>query len=507
MFDARQQTGAPPEGAAAALREIERLVEYAATLATATRSCDSWTGVERGRALRSLDRLAGVLATARAGLLVAERAALTSIRPGDRDFTSARARVTRTGLGEARREVLQAETLATLAAVASAVSDGRVPLPHVDALARATAGAGEQARETLTRPDVQAELVGLAQRQTVKEFSATVARMVAEQDPDTLERGAAAQHRARFFVMSHQADGTYLRGRLDRLAGESLRVAIASVGQAPDADRDKPQADADALVALAERAVSGAAGVRARRTDDRGLLVADPEQDAADARVSGVAGRPTVSLLVPAETFAELRAARQRGEAAVEAGEDAEGGAGASATMAWEPVPPATLEDGTPVAMSQLARAMCDCEIGRIVINADGLPLDLGRTQRLYTGAQRRAVIVRDRQCAWNGCDVPAAYCEVHHIRWWERDLGPTSVENGVLLCSHHHHVVHELDLTIQRLGRPPGRGGGARVGEPVRYAFRRGDGRVLSAPPGGGDAGRDGRGCVGPRQGELEVA
>jgi hypothetical protein len=175
--------------------------------------------------------------------------------------------------------------------------------------------------------------------------------------------------------------------------------------------------------------------------------------------------------------------------------------------MAWEPVPPATLEDGTPVAMSQLARAMCDCEIGRIVINADGLPLDLGRTQRLYTGAQRRAVIVRDRQCAWNGCDVPAAYCEVHHIRWWERDLGPTSVENGVLLCSHHHHVVHELDLTIQRLGRPPGRGGGARVGEPVRYAFRRGDGRVLSAPPGGGDAGRDGRGCVGRRQGELEVA
>ena len=93
----------------------------------------------------------------------------------------------------------------------------------------------------MTRPDVQAELVGLAQRQTVREFSAAVARMVAEQDPDTLERGAAAQHRARFFVMSHQADGTYLRGRLDRLAGESLRVAIASVGQAPDADGTSPR--------------------------------------------------------------------------------------------------------------------------------------------------------------------------------------------------------------------------------------------------------------------------
>ena len=129
MFDSRRQTETLPVGAPAAMRELDRLVESAAALATATRGCDSWTGVERGRALRSLDRLAGVLATARAGLLVAERAALTSVRPGDRDFTSARARLTRTGLGEARREVLQAETLATLPALASAVSDGRVRSP------------------------------------------------------------------------------------------------------------------------------------------------------------------------------------------------------------------------------------------------------------------------------------------------------------------------------------------------------------------------------------------
>ena len=122
----------------------------------------------------------------------------------------------------------------------------------------------------------------------------------------------------------------------------------------------------------------------------------------------------------------------------------------------WRPVEPAALEDGTPLAMSQLAQALCDSEIGRIVLSADGLPLDLGRTQRLYTGQQRRAIIVRDRACAWNGCDVPAAYCQVHHIRWWDRDHGTTSVDNGVLLCTHHHHVVHQHDLHIQRLTRPP---------------------------------------------------
>ncbi len=134
--------------------------------------------------------------------------------------------------------------------------------------------------------------------------------------------------------------------------------------------------------------------------------------------------------------------------------------------------------------MSQLARVLCDCEVGRIVLSAEGLPLDVGRTERLFTAAQRRAIVVRDRHCAWNGCEVPAAYCEAHHIRWWDRDDGETSVENGMLLCSHHHHVVHQLDLEIARLTAPR-RARGAPLGEPTRYEFRRPDGGVVSAPPG----------------------
>ena len=82
----------------------------------------------------------------------------------------------------------------------------------------------------------------------------------------------------------------------------------------------------------------------------------------------------------------------------------------------WSPVVPATLEDGTPVAMSELARCLCEADITRIVMAADGQPLDVGRTRRLHTPAQRKAVIARDRQCVWNGCETPAARCEVHHV-------------------------------------------------------------------------------------------
>jgi hypothetical protein len=103
-------------------------------------------------------------------------------------------------------------------------------------------------------------------------------------------------------------------------------------------------------------------------------------------------------------------------------------------------------------------------------------------------------VIVRDRACAWNGCEVPAAYCEVHHIRWWDRDDGPSDFENAVLLCSHHHHVVHQHDLAVARVhpgvrppGGPPYDHDGRRQrsvrDEPVRYEFRDRRDTIVSAP------------------------
>lgn len=460
----------------AALDRLDDIVALAAGLGDDVAACGAWHGADRRRALALLDRLAGSLATVRAALVTAEQRAQTSVGVGDRDFLAARARATRGGLGEARREVRQAETLTAMPAVAEAVGTGRVPLAHLDALGRVVDGAGERATAELGRPETQERLVRMAERSSLREFTAAAARLIASFDPAGLEKAAADQRRERFFVMSRQPEGTFLRGRLDHLSAEVLRTAIAAVGMAPDDERSKPQADADALVALAERAVSGMAGVRGRRTAPSGTLLPDAEQDAADARVSGVAGRPTVSILVPAETFAELqRVQRSRGRAAAPEG----------AECGWRSVEPAVLEDGTPLAMSEVARVLCDSEVGRIVMSADGVPMDLGQTQRLYSGQQRRAVIVRDRVCAWGGCDVPAAYCEVHHIRWWDRDVGPTSVENGVLLCSHHHHVVHQHDLDIVRLGRPPGRGRGPVLGEPCRYVFRRRDGRVVNSPPG----------------------
>ncbi len=84
----------------------------------------------------------------------------------------------------------------------------------------------------------------------------------------------------------------------------------------------------------------------------------------------------------------------------------------------------------------------CDADLIPIVLGGSGEVLDVGRSQRLFTRKLRRAIVARDGGCAAPACSIPAPWCEAHHIRFWEHG-GPTSVENGVLLCSHHHHAVH----------------------------------------------------------------
>ena len=80
---------------------------------------------------------------------------------------------------------------------------------------------------------------------------------------------------------------------------------------------------------------------------------------------------------------------------------------------------------------------------------AVSLPLDTGTPTSLITGGLRRAVITRDRHCAFPGCDIPPNACQVHHIK--ERAKGgQTCLGNLVLLCAFHHLIaVHQWGWTL----------------------------------------------------------
>jgi hypothetical protein len=107
----------------------------------------------------------------------------------------------------------------------------------------------------------------------------------------------------------------------------------------------------------------------------------------------------------------------------------------------------ATLGYGTVISGAAARMLGCDGSISRIITGPEGQILDSGRATRSFTAAQRRAIIARDRHCQHGHCDTPAAWCDIHHKTHWA-DGGPTSIDNGELLCGRHHRHTHHHDQT-----------------------------------------------------------
>jgi hypothetical protein len=115
------------------------------------------------------------------------------------------------------------------------------------------------------------------------------------------------------------------------------------------------------------------------------------------------------------------------------------------------------------------------CTVGSIPIILDdrGQPLKLGRTQRTHSKAQRIAIAARDGGCVIPGCDRPPSWSEVHHPDEWANG-GPTDIDNGVMLCAHHHHWLHNTNACIRlAIDPPPG----------VTFELVQPDGQVTPLP------------------------
>jgi Domain of unknown function (DUF222)/HNH endonuclease len=103
-----------------------------------------------------------------------------------------------------------------------------------------------------------------------------------------------------------------------------------------------------------------------------------------------------------------------------------------------------------PVPLETIRRLLCDCSIGRVIMRGESEVLDLGRRERVANRALRRALELRDRRCAFPGCDRPVEWCDVHHLVPWERG-GRTNLDNCCLLCRRHHMLVHEGGWVLRR--------------------------------------------------------
>jgi Domain of unknown function (DUF222)/HNH endonuclease len=101
----------------------------------------------------------------------------------------------------------------------------------------------------------------------------------------------------------------------------------------------------------------------------------------------------------------------------------------------------AELEHVGLIDIETVQRIACDAAVVVAVDDAAGHTMYEGRARRFPTGAQRREVIRRDRECRFPGC-ANVTFTNVHHIVPWSLG-GGTDLDNLVLLCRHHHGVVH----------------------------------------------------------------
>ncbi len=294
---------------------------------------------------------------------------------------------------EAQRTSRRAEVLGSLPSMSAQLGKGRIGAEHADAVAAIAGRLDDADRTTLLSLDD--DLARTAAASTPAQFRRFMGRLADQLAADRgLER--AVRQRAAMTLSKGINDDTgmyWLRGEFDPEAGARLfraidaEVAALAKQQTPDDRADRQQLAAHALVSLATSAN------RSKRP-----------------------GRVELLALVDLDTL----------------------------TTGLRDASVCELHDGTEVPVATMRRLACDAHIIPVVLNGDGVPLDVGRSQRLATDDQRRALRAMYRTCGIGDCDVPFDRCEIHHLDEWDAHHGETNLDRLIPACSRHHHLAHE---------------------------------------------------------------
>lgn len=313
--------------------------------------------------------------------------------------------------GEAGVTVSVARRLAAMPSVAKRALEGEIPQRSLRQLTKA---AGKHPHDF---PLVEENLADAASRLDSRDLRRVIDHWRQQVDHAEVVGEAADRRSQRTASIAQTVDGMWhLDAWLDPESGHAVSSAMrvhADPGNLdPDDRRSHGQRMADALTEIA------------RRSLDRPSVGSG---DGSPGHSSSAGEKPHITVTVSYEQIA-----------------DADGTAA--------PLPEI---DGTPVISEDVRRLACDARIVRMVLDGDSQPLDVGRAVRTVPPAIRRALDARDHGCTWNGCDLPPAWCDAHHIDHWA-DGGPTSLTNLRLLCRRHHVAVHDGgDPTVGRRAPP----------------------------------------------------
>jgi len=281
----------------------------------------------------------------------------------------------------ANRIVRSARLVREHQATAEALASRAVSSVHVDTIATVTRN-----REDLY-PEGEDALLTAAEVLGADDFTVVARHWRSLADDAAGNQDAFGVHERRFFHLSKTLFGALrIDGELDLDGGETLLAALAAL-DAPDDDatadgRTAAQRNADNLVQMAAASLAGAGRdarpqVATNVVIDFDTLLGHERQDLHDVRRE-------LALLGP-------------------------------------------------IAQETALRLACEASVIRVVMSGKSEVLDLGRSTRVVSPAQRRALVLRDGGCGFPGCDRPLDWCDAHHVWHWVKG-GPTT--SGTWCCS-----------------------------------------------------------------------
>ena len=290
---------------------------------------------------------------------------------------------------KARSEVETAVELQELPETSEGLRKGKIPYENARILAKAS-----------QRGEIdETELVDKAGTQSPDKFAGTVRKYEQQRSRDDGMSRLEHQKSRRFAKIKTATDDgmKVLYGRFDPVTGALIETALSQKmdelwrEEDPRARRTPGQRMADALAGLVTREDTDQESARPR--GPRLLLIADYD---------------TISR--------QLRNGR--------------------------------LGDGTPVPVEKIRDLACRSDILPAIFRGVSQPMDLGRSRRTASAAQRIALIARDKACV--GCGANANWCQAHHIIPWAVH-GNTDLDDMCLLCSRCHHKVHDDQWQVRK--------------------------------------------------------
>ncbi|MEW6476250.1 MAG: DUF222 domain-containing protein [Actinomycetota bacterium] len=300
------------------------------------------------------------------------------------------------GLQAAREKLRVGRRLGELPLVREAFAAGELSYSKVRAVCR------------VARPETEAMLLEMARYATTAQLEEIVRAYRSVTGREEL-RNANDRHDARYARWHWEDDGSLVLTA--RLSPEDGAVVLAALEAGRAAAEPPARPPSDAAGASAESLLAEAKSADAFVAMAK-LALAAPAEGAPPAPEIVVVDRATLS------------GASDEGRCHLD------GGAA---------IPPETAR-----------RLACDATIVAMIEAANGTPLDVGRKRRTPPAPLRRALRRRDGGCRFPGCGN-RRFLHAHHIVHWING-GETKLINLILLCSHHHRLVHEGGYRIESL-------------------------------------------------------